>query len=77
MEYKHYKHYTHKGFFPDIDADITIRKKYVSLIVWINHAGSSKVLFNRKCSNEAEAMEILKGFGHGYEYLGDYWKEVK
>ncbi len=68
-----YKHYTLKEFLPKLDADMAFGKKHVALTVWIN----SQIIFSRECADEAEAMEILNGFGHGFEYLGVGWAEVK
>ena len=72
-----HEHYILREFKPKLDADISIDKKYANLSVWINYADShSEIIFDRRCADEAEALEIMNGFGHGFEYLGVCWERV-
>ena len=69
-----FKHYKRVGIEPILTAEICSHKGYVCLTV--SNPRNHEVLFNKACSNEDEAFDILTGFGHGYEYLGVKWLEV-
>lgn len=74
------KHYILRGFKPRLDADISTNKKDANLFVWINYSprsiGQMQVIFSRKCKDETEALEIMSGFGHGFEYTGAHWEQA-
>lgn len=81
-----YKHYVLVGFRPRLDAEIVLHKsgkkvKNVTLNVWTNYRGTGllpmQVIFSRQCKTEEEAVSIMKSFGHGFEYTGAKWVEIK
>lgn len=73
-------HYVLRNFNPRLDADISSGKNSAQLNIWINYApksiGQMQVIFSRKCKDETEALEIMSGFGHGFEYTGAHWEQV-
>lgn len=74
------KHYVLKGFSPRLDADVSTDKKGTTILVWVNYnpnsSGQMQVIFSRECNDEAEALDIMSSFGHGFEYTGAHWEEV-
>ena len=74
-----FKHYITQELDPRLEADIATRKKGATLYVRVIGVGRYKItqpIFARECKTEAEAVEIMKGFGHGFEYMGVRWCET-
>lgn len=73
-----WSHYVLRNFDVKLDADIYASKSNVVLYIWLKYewCSGSQLLFNRKCKNVKEALEILNGFGHGFEYTGTHWEKV-
>ena len=73
-----FRHFITVDFYPALDADIAISKKKSTLYVWVS-VGSKKprsLIFSKDFDNEAQAIETMKGFGHGFEYMGVKWVET-
>lgn len=59
--------------FNDMDADIqVINNKSALLMVWLKN----EVLFSSVFNSYDDAVNMLKCFGCGYEYLGMNWKLI-